>query len=608
MSSLAKPTVPFARLLPWLGVVGLPVLVFGAVAGFQFVHYDDDYYVYENANVMAGLSLSSLRWAFAGAHYGNYNPLTWLSHLLDATLFGAAPAGHHLHNLALHLANSAFVLLLARRVLPAGAALFAALTFAVHPQHVESVAWVSDRKDLLAGLWALATLALHGRWGARRRWRDYAGTVGCFAAAMLSKPTVVTLPLVLLLLDVWPLQRWQPQAHRQNLRLVLEKVPMLLLALPLLVWASEAQRELGAWVTEGALPWPYRLASAIVAVATYAGKLCWPAGLAVHYPHPGYRVDLALVTVSVAVLVGVSGAAWRLRRSLPLLAVGWFSYLVLIAPVAGVVQLGSSARADRFVYLPLLGLILAMVTVAVHGLQGAAVRTRWTVAGLAVAGQVAVSAAILPAWSDTESLMRRACAVTENNALAHTDLGMALERRGDRAGAEVEYQNALQIEPMDARANNKLGNAAMARRDPKGAVAFYQRSVQSDPSDLGVLANLSIAQELSGNLPGAEATLTALLDRQPKDRAARLRLANVLLQQKRLDQAQAHLDLVLQGDAADPEALDVLGNLRYLQGQLPAAAKAWQAGLAAAKSGGNVAMAQRLNGKLAQLQGGGAAK
>ncbi|MBI5607776.1 MAG: tetratricopeptide repeat protein [Deltaproteobacteria bacterium] len=595
-------------MIPWLAVVILPLLLFGAVAGFDFVHYDDDYYVYENANVMAGLSAASLRWAFAGAHYGNYNPLTWLSHLLDATLFGAAPAGHHLHNLALHIANSALVLALARRVLPAGAALFVAASFAVHPQHVESVAWVSDRKDLLAALWALAAVAMHGRWAARRRGVDYAATLGCFAAAMLSKPTVAPLPVLLLLLDVWPLQRWQPRAHRQNARLMLEKVPMLLVAVPLLLWASTAQRELGALVSDGALPWPYRLANAVVGVATYAGKLLWPSGLAVHYPHPGSRVDAALLTAAAAALLGISVAAWRLRRSLPLLAVGWFGYLLLIAPVAGLVQLGSSARADRFVYLPLLLLLLAVAAVAVRLLEGAAARTQLALAGAAVAGQVLVSATILPAWRDTEALMRRACAVTEHNALAHTDLGMALERRGDRAGAEAEYQKALQIEPMDARANNKLGNACMARGDSKAAVAYYQRSVQTDPSELGVLANLSIAQELSGDLPGAEATLTALLDRQPTDRAARLRLANVLLQQKRLEPAYGNLTVLLDADPGDAEALDSLGNLEYLQGHLPAAARAWQRALAAAKERGSPALAQKIAGKLGQLRGAGEGK
>ncbi len=588
---------------PWhrLALAALPVVVFGATASFGFVHYDDDRYVYQNTEVIGGLSLQSLRWAFAGAHYGNFNPLTWLSHLLDVSLFGLQPAGHHLHNVALHTVNTLMVFALARRWLPIGAALWLAAAFAVHPQHVESVAWVSDRKDLLATLWTLLTLTAYGHWTIQRRWPSYAVMTGCFVAAMLSKPSVAPLPLVLLLADLWLLGRYKAGAMRAGGLLLLEKLPLLAVAVPLLLWAGEAQQELGAVVADSALPWPYRLANAVIGMATYLGKMFWPSALAVHYPHPGYQVDVPLLGLAAASLLAVSAAAWRLRKSQPLLAFGWFSYLLMIAPVAGLVQLGSAARADRFVYLPMLPLLLAIVAVAVRAMQAWSPRRQRAVAAAAIATQMAVTLTILPAWHDTESLMRRACAMTDGNAMAHFDLGLALERRGATDEAETEFRKAFELNPLDARANNKLGNLAMAQKDPKTAVQHYLRAVQSDPSDLGMVANLSIAQELAGDLPAAEATLTALLDRQPGDHAARLRLIGVLGRLKRFEAAEAQVHVLLDGDIRDAEAWDAWGNIAYLEGSFGRAAEAWRLGQRTANEAHNAELAAKIAKKLAQL-------
>ncbi len=583
---------------PWLAALGLAVLVvavFGKVAGFGFVHFDDDHYVYQNPQVSLGLSWQTVQWAFSGPHYGNYNPLTWLSHLADVTLFALEPSGHHLHNLALHLANALLVLAVLRRAVGPTLAWLVAASFAVHPQHVESVAWVSDRKDLLAALWALVTLASWGRWvaqgqleahlspggqraaGAARGPSWYLLSLLAFLACLLSKASLVTLPLVLLVADAWPLQRLREGAGGWRQR-VAEKLPFVLLALPFPWITHYAQQQLGAVVSDGELPLPLRLGNAVVGVATYAGKTLWPSDLAVHYPHPGPALQWPLVWLAASALVLVSALAWRFRRAVPAVAVGWFCYLLLVAPVAGVVQLGSAARADRFTYVPLIPLLLAVFA----ALQ--ALAARWSLpvavvrgaAGLAVVAQAAVSWAVLPAWQDTESLMRRATQVTQGNALAHYDLGMALEKRGDAVAAQAQYQLAYLANPLDSRANNKLGNLAMAAKEPSKAMVFYQTALRADPADLGIAANLTIAQELAGDLAGAEAGLRALLQRQPADGAARLRLAHLLLRQHRAPDAELQYAAALAQEPANALVMDGLGNALWIQGKKGLAQQHWR--------------------------------
>lgn len=571
---------------PWLALLALMAAVFSQVASFGFVHFDDDHYVYQNPQVSQGLSLQTLQWAFSGPHYGNYNPLTWLSHLTDVTLFALQPAGHHLHNLALHLANSLLVLALLRRVLGLPLAWLVAASFALHPQHVESVAWVSDRKDLLAALFALLAVASYGRWVQQKRlglgrshW--YLLSLLAFLASLLSKASLMTLPLVLLLADIWPLHRWDGALHGLR-KLLAEKVPFLLIALPFPWVTHYAQQQLGAVVSDAELPLHLRLGNALISVATYAGKTLWPANLAVHYPHPGPALNWSMVGMCAVVLVVLSALAWRLRRQVPAVALGWFSYLLLVAPVAGLVQLGSFARADRFTYVPLIPLLLAVFA----GVQ--ALLLRWSLpgplvrgaAGLAVAAQVAVAVAILPAWHDTEALMRRATQVTEANALAHYDLGMALERRGDASGAQAQFQLAYLANPVDSRANNKLGNLAMAAKDPRKALTFYQTALRADPSDLGIAANLTIALELAGELALAETGLKALLHRHPSDSAARLRLANLLLHQRRAQEAELQYVAAMAQGPASALVSDGLGNTLWVQGKAGTAMEHWRRALA----------------------------
>lgn len=603
------PSASAPALWAWLTLAALTIAVFGQLAGFGFVRYDDDHYVYQNPQVAQGLSWDTIQWAFSGPHYGNYNPLTWLSHLLDVTLFALRPAGHHLHNLALHLANTLLVMALLRRVLGVGLAWLVAAVFAIHPQHVESVAWVSDRKDLLAGLWALLAVICYSRWTAagpgstRGRTSWYLLSLLAFGASLLSKASLVTLPLVLLLADGWPLSRLRAGPTELRKR-VFEKLPFFLVALPFPWVTHMAQQQLGAVASDSELPLPLRLGNAVVAVATYALKTLWPSGLAVHYPHPGPALQWPLVGACAVALVALSLLAWRVRRRLPAVTVGWFSYLALVAPVAGVVQLGSFARADRFVYLPLLPLLVALALL----LQAAVVRWSPPIAAVkgaalvAVVGQAAVALAILPAWRDTESLMRRAVEVTESNAVAHFDLGMALELRGDTSAALAHYRLAYLANPLDSRANNKLGNLAMQAKDPLQAVSFYQAAQRSDPTDLGIAANLTIAQELAGDLPAAETGLKALVQRQPADSAARLRLANLLLRQRRGPEAEAHYAAALALDPSDVLVRDGLGNALWIQGKAAAAVEHWQRALAGTAKAGPPGLHAKILEKLKLAQ------
>lgn len=571
-----------------IGLAALAVLavaVFYQSAGFEFVRYDDDIYVYQNPQVMQGLGAETLRWAWSGPHYGNYNPLTWMSHLLDVSLFGLAPAGHHLHNVLLHLANVVLLFWIAGRRLRLGIAWLVAAALAVHPQHVESVAWVSDRKDLLAALWGLLATIAYGRWAIGRKPLDLGLAGLAFVASLLSKSALATLPLFWLLLDAWPLGRWRggALAWRQNTGLLLEKAPFLLLSGLAALVTAQAQAQLGALVTDQDLPLRFRLGNAVVSVATFAAKTLWPSGLAVHYPHPGLKIEVWWVLLCALALIGVSAIAWRLRRNFPEVALGWFGYLLLVAPVAGVVQLGSAARADRFCYVPLIPLTLAGFSAGHALLQrlGAKLAVQRAVAAASVVAQAAVALAILPAWRDTETLMRRAVAVTEANAIAQFDLGMALERRGESHAAWAHYQLAYQANPLESRVNNKLGNLAMAAGQSANAANFYKVAYAGDPADLGLLANLTIALELAGRIPEAETALRQLLGKRPQDGAALTRLGNLLLRQKRASEALANYQAALALEPNSAELLDAVGNAQWLQGRKEEALSHWQKALAA---------------------------
>ena len=441
-----------------IGLVALTVAVFAPVRHFSFVSWDDPLYLAENAVVRQGITPAGLAWALTSPGQFYWHPLTWLSHMLDVQVFGMDAGAHHVVNLALHAAGTVLLFLVLRRITGhPGRSAFVAALFAVHPLHVESVAWVAERKDVLSGVFWMLTLGAYVSYARTPSRGRYAALVASFALGLMSKPTLVTLPLVLLLLDAWPLGRTQlragarrqpsppPQSPASLRRLLVEKIPLFALAIGASAVTFLTGSKTGAVQDLQTLPVAERLSNAIVSSVKYIGMALWPNGLAAFYPFrpiPAWQVLACLL-----VLAAVSYAAVRLRARHPYLLVGWLWYVVALLPVAGLVQAGSQAMADRFTYLPLIGLLIA-VTWGTGELLASLRVHRFVAAGLALAVLAAAAgAARVQAgyWRDSETLWQRALDVVPNNDLAHANLGLVLRDTGRPEQALEHFLEALRI-------------------------------------------------------------------------------------------------------------------------------------------------------------------
>ncbi len=504
-------------------VVGI-LAIYGQVADFQFVNYDDPDFVSGNPIVKRGLSLDALVYAFTRTIASNWHPLTTLSHTLDVQLFGLAAGRHHLVNMGFHVANTLLLFLVFRQMTHRAwrSGVVAAL-FAWHPLHVESVAWVAERKDLLSALFWMLTLWAYVRYVAQSGVRRYLLVLLFYCLALLSKPMVVTLPFVLLLLDYWPLGRLRlpgllslssaremaglrgrpidsvaptqatpPPASRQVFRLVLEKVPLLLLAAAMSMVTYFVQEQTGAMKL--VLPFSVRLANAVVSYARYLGKMFVPVDLAVLYPHPGHWA--AGVVIGALVVLGiVSAGTLLLARRQPWLLVGWLWFLGTLVPVIGLVQAGFQAMADRYSYLPLIGLFLALTW------SGASLVSRWPAWGrlmptttvLLLGVCLGLSWRQTRYWQNSITLFSHALACTTNNPIAHNNLGNALREAGQREVAAAQFQEALRLKPDYPQAYNSLGAVLYDQGRGEEAIQNMQKALELDP-------NLFVAHENLGNI------------------------------------------------------------------------------------------------------------
>jgi tetratricopeptide (TPR) repeat protein len=528
---------------------------------FGFVNYDDPGHVAENPVVKEGLTRSGLAWAFGlggpvpDAHWYNW-PLTWLSHMLDATLFGSWAGGHHLASVALHAVNAALVVAFIRSLgVTAAAAMFCGVVFAVHPVQVESVAWVSERKTLVSGCFMLLALLAYVTTGHR-----LAGSgqplaamspaavlawTGLGALALLGKPMAVVLPVLLLLLDLWPLRRWAARDVRHNARLVVEKLPLFALALATGLWTIWSQRQAGAVRDLTDIPLAARLANAVCATAEYLGMLVWPVNLAVFYPHPGWR-PVWQVLLAAAVLAVISWVSWRRRKHEPALLVGWLWFVVSLAPMIGVIQVGNQALADRYLYLAMLGPLIALVgSLAPFACSSpshpAQARRQHAGPWIAAAGapwawaSVAVAIVCLPltwqqvgVWRDSLTLFSHALAAGHDSAVARNNLGLALTELGRPGDALSHLQRAAALRADDADAWFNLGNAHAAVGDLPAAVAAFQRAIDLDPDRFKAWNNLGIVLVLGGDAAAAEAAWRQSLAIRPDFPDARLNLTKLL--------------------------------------------------------------------------------
>ena len=520
-------------------------VVFGQTTQYKFVNFDDNICVKDNPHVANGLTLQTVAWSFTAFHSCNWHPLTWLSHALDCQLYGTQHPGlHHLTNVVLHAAVAiALLLVLWQMTGSLWPSAFVAAVFAVHPLRVESVAWVSERKDLLSGLFFMLTLGAYLRYVRHPfSWGRYLLVIAMFTLGLMAKPMLVTLPFVLLLLDYWPLGRFarrggadilvcrenRGDSGRQEClpHLIAEKLPLLLLAAVSCTVTSLAQRPSIA-VSEF-LPLSSRIANALVSYVAYLGQFFYPVGLAAFYPHPESGLPIWEIVAALLVLGGISVAAWIGRRRSPYLLVGWFWYLGMLVPVIGLVQVGDQARADRYTYLPGIGLCIALVWgVAAVGRTFLSAQSadknvcptdrhvcptdrhvrptdrRW-LGGAASALVLVAFAAIAwrqtSFWRDSETLWAHTVACTTHNATAQYNLGVTLAQRGDTAAAIRCFQTTLAIQPRSADAENDLGVVLAMSGRLDEATPHFRAALNIRPDLTDAHNNLRMAIEQQNRL------------------------------------------------------------------------------------------------------------
>jgi NADPH:quinone reductase-like Zn-dependent oxidoreductase len=483
-------------------LIALTVAVFWGVQHNDFVSYDDPVYVTENPMVREGLTGRGVAYAFTGIVASNWQPITVLSHQLDVTLFGVDPRGHHLVNLAFHAVNATLLFWFFRRTTGSiGRSAVVAALFALHPLRVESVAWIAERKDVLSTFFWLLTLIAYARYARKPTGTGYALVTLLFMLGLMAKSMLVTLPLVLLLLDFWPLRRFPGNSARPGERtalalgLVKEKAPLVVMSLVISGAAVYSQRAGAALRSAEAFPLYERVTNAVLSYAMYVVKSFWPANLAVFYPHPKTAIVLWQVGLAVLVLAAVTVAVLRAAHTRPYLAVGWFWYVVTLVPVIGLVQIGSQAMADRYSYVPGIGLAVMLVWGTADAVAGSAMWTRVAAAAaiIVVAALGLQTRAQVRVWRDSETLYRHALRVTNGNYPAHVNLGYILAERGEFAEAARHFESAAEIEPNATEALYNLAGAHYLMGNHGRAAELYRQVLGINPDDPESHAKLALS-------------------------------------------------------------------------------------------------------------------
>jgi protein O-mannosyl-transferase len=584
-----------------LALVGVTLAVFWPATRCGFTNYDDPAYFSENDHVLAGLSWANVEWAFQVTDNASWYPVTWLSYLLDATVFGKGPRGPHLTNLLLHAANTLLLFLFLRRLTGAlwKSALVAAL-FSLHPLHVESVAWIAERKGVLSTFFGFLALWAYGRFAecrnreAASRFTFHASlfyllSLSYFALGLMSKPSLVPLPFALLLLDYWPLRRLElqtPDSRPKTLySVLLEKVPFFVLVALSSAATVWAHKQVGAITALAVLPLQDRIANALVSYARYLGKMVWPAHLALPYPHP-WHWSLGWVVLAAALVGGLSLAAVLLARKRPYVFVGWFWFLGMLVPVIGVVQWGLHAMADRFTYMPLIGLFIIVAWAVGELVEGGRTPGGVTAAGaLLLLGACALQTRHqLGYWQNSELLFRHAVAVTEHNVVALNNLGVALFDQGRVEEAINYYERAVRVEPghfeedagvggeqskhsygasvvnpihVDALFN--MGNALAKRGDFAKAAEYFAAVLRIEPKEHQALNNLANSLLKLGKPAEAITNYVRALSLKPNDAKAHKGLAAALTAQGKVEEAIGHYRQALAEEPNDADTHYALG-------------------------------------------------
>ena len=521
----------------------LTLALYNPVNRHPFVNYDDDRYVTENPHIQQGLTGETISWALTSTEQANWHPLTWMSHAIDVSLFRMNPAGHHFTSVLLHAVNSILLfLLLMWATGRAGPSLFVAALFAVHPINVESVAWIAERKNVLCTLFFFLTLWAYGWYVRKPGWKRYLAVVALFAAGLASKPMVITLPFVLLLVDYWPLER--ASGDGSWARLVLEKIPLLALSAASAVITVIAQQSGGSIRTTAEFSPGVRVANAIYAYAMYLWKMLWPVRLAPLYPHPGDSLPGWRVLAAALLLLAISAVVWNLRRH-RYLPVGWLWFLGTLVPVIGLVQVGEAAMADRYAYIPLIG-IFVMIAFGLSDLAKGIKLDSW----LAVPALAVLIALLLAThrqigyWQSNEELWSHALAVTEDNFVAENNLGGALILEGKEEEAHPHFEAAARINPRDPMSHSNLGTYDRNHGRMREAAEEYEAAVHltSDPRLLALTyANLGAVQLALFENDAAQGSFQHSLDYNSGQFNAWLGLGLLAERQAKFDEAVSDL-------------------------------------------------------------------
>jgi tetratricopeptide (TPR) repeat protein len=571
-----------------LAVVTLAL--YNPVNRHPFANYDDDRYVVNNPHVRQGLTADTVVWSLTSTEQANWHPLTWMSHALDCSLYGLNPVGHHFSSVLLHAVNVILLfLLLMWATGRLGPSVFVAALFALHPINVESVAWVAERKNVLCTMFFFLALWAYGWYARKPGWKRYLAVAALFAAGLASKPMVITFPLVLLLLDYWPLGRVRAagavadktQAKFSWRQLAFEKIPLLALSAASAVITMHAQRAGGAVRTTAEVSLGARIATAIYAYAMYLWKMVWPARLAPLYPHPGDSLAAWQVLVGALVLLTITVFAWRFRARRYLI-VGWLWFLGTLVPVIGLVQVGEAAMADRYAYLPLIG-IFVMIAFGVADWAKEKRVGSWTVVPAAV---VLVALALVTHrqigyWQSNEELWSHTLAVTENNFVAENNLGGALILENREEDAHPHFEAAARINPRDPMSRSNLGIYFQNHNELHEAVAQYEAAIDltSDPRLLAeTYANLGVAQRVLGEDKSAHTSFDQSLRFNPNQFHAWFGLGLLAQKQGKLEEAISDLSRSVE---LQPSARGYfeLGRTLAQAGHVPEALDAYQQAL-----------------------------
>ncbi len=566
-------------------LVAVTLAVYWPVTGCDFVNYDDPDYFFSNRHVLAGLSLPNLVWACTTGFCANWHPLTWLSLMLDVELFGKGPAGPHLTNLLLHLANTVLLFLLLRRLTGAiWRSAFVAALFALHPLHVESVAWISERKDVLSTFFGLLALGAWGRYVEKSQVPSpkskifYGLALVFFALGLMSKPMLVTLPFVMLLLDYWPLQRFTvPGSGLKIQGLVWEKIPFFALS-AISCWVTFlVQRKAGAVAALARFSASARIGNAFVSYARYLEKTFWPVSLANPYPYVEHWPWECLLP-AVTLFVGLCVAAVWLARKFPFGFTGWFWFVGTLVPVIGLVQVGGQSMSDRYGYVPLVGLFMVLAW------GGGELGSRRYLPGpfLVLAALLLLAAGAwrtriqVGCWQNSEMLFRHALAVTENNYTACVNLGTCLSARGDVPGAVNCYDQALRMNPSDPSVLYDLGNGFAKLGMWDEAIANYRNALEITPNQADILDNLGFALAAKKQYAEAIMNFEAALKIDPDSASTHNNFATVLFIQKRFDEAIRHFREALRLTPGNLQIYSNLGDALVKQGQTAEAVRCYQ--------------------------------